>query len=228
MLNKPQLISPSGATRSVEDYIKAIYHLSAESTEPTTHKLALRLGVSGPAVSKMLRRLLAMDLIEYERGRPVRLSARGRNMALEMVRHHRLLERYLVEALGYGWDTVHDEAERLEHHISEEFEHRIDALLGCPAFCPHGDPIPDSSLSIAAATGIALNLVQAPAELTVVRVSDKSAELLRFVKTVGIVPGARIRLLEQEPFGGSFVVHVDGNDVRVAPSVAEAITVSPE
>ncbi|MDE2125711.1 MAG: metal-dependent transcriptional regulator [Armatimonadetes bacterium] len=225
-MHKPELTGQSRATRSVEDYIKAIYHLSAESTDATTRNLAGRLAVSGPAVSKMLRRLTAMGLIEHERGRPVRLSSTGRLMALEMVRHHRLLELYLVEALGYGWDTVHDEAERLEHHISEEFENRIDALLGHPTFCPHGDPIPDSNLSIAAAAGRALSQVRPPAELTVIRVSDKSAALLKYVAGLGLVPGAALRLVEQEPFGGSFVVEVGGKVARLAPSVADAITVS--
>src|SRR5690349_8829762 len=130
------------SSASVEDYIKAIYKAHVESGEVTTQDVAARVQVSAPAVSKMLRRLVELRLIDHSPYQGVRLTEAGEKMALEIIRHHRLLERYLVEALGYEWDEVHEEAERLEHHISEEFEDRIDTLLGHPKCCPHGDPIP--------------------------------------------------------------------------------------
>src|SRR5207248_6082474 len=123
-------------------YIKAIYKAYSETGSVTTQDLAARVQVSAPAVSKMLKRLVELRLIEHSPYQGVRLTGAGEKMALEIIRHHRLLERYLVEALGYEWDEVHAEAERLEHHISEAFEERIDTLLGHPDCCPHGDPIP--------------------------------------------------------------------------------------
>src|SRR5687767_349768 len=130
------------STPSVEDYVKAIYKAHAQNGNVGTRELAERLNVSAPAVSKMLRRLGELGLVTHEPYQGVKLTRGGEKLALEIIRHHRLLELYLVQAMGYSWDTVHEEAERLEHHISEEFEERIDRLLGHPSACPHGDPIP--------------------------------------------------------------------------------------
>ena len=121
------------ASPSVEDYLKAIYKAQADSSEVTTNDVAARVQVSAAAVSKMLKRLTELRLVSHTPYQGVRLTDAGEKMALEIIRHHRLLERYLVEALGYSWDAVHQEAERLEHHISEEFETRIDELLGYPS-----------------------------------------------------------------------------------------------
>ena len=132
---------------------------------------------------------------------------------------------YLVQALGYGWDEVHEEAERLEHHISEEFEDRIDALLGHPTACPHGDPIPARDGTVAALSDHALSRQSVPALLTIRRVRDKDADLLRHLKKLGLLPGTAIEFIEQEPFGGAFVVRVGGEIVRVAPQAAEQIFV---
>ncbi len=217
------MISPS-----VEDYIKAIYKAQADSTNVTTQDLAARVKVSPPAVSKMLRRLTELRLIEHTPYQGVRLTEAGTKMALEIIRHHRLLELYLVEALGYTWDAVHQEAERLEHHISEEFEDRIDALLGHPTTCPHGDPIPTREGQVAVLTDHALAAQRLPANLTIRRVRDTDANLLRHVKALGLLPGTAIEFLEQEPFGGAFVVRVGGETVRVAPGAAEQIFVVDE
>src|SRR5215203_2626637 len=132
-------------TPAIEDYLKAIYQLDQEEPEAgsvTGQRIAERLGVASPSVTNMIKRLCDLGLVQHERYRGVELSDSGERIALEVVRHHRLLERYLVEAVGYGWDEVHDEAERLEHHISEALEARMAAHLGEPTFDPHGDPIP--------------------------------------------------------------------------------------
>lgn len=216
------------ASPSVEDYIKAIYKAQADSDNVTTQDLAARVGVSAPAVSKMLRRLAALRLIEHTPYQGVRLTEAGEKMALEIIRHHRLLEIYLVQALGYSWDEVHAEAERLEHHISEEFEERIDALLGRPATCPHGDPIPTREGRVAVASKQSLADQSAPAILTIRRVRDDSADVLRHLKHLGLLPGTAIEFIEQEPFGGAYVLRVGGQIVRVPPPVAQQIYVGAE
>jgi DtxR family Mn-dependent transcriptional regulator len=213
---------------SVEDYIKGIYKARLEADEVSTQDLAARVGVSAPAVSKMLRRLTELRLVEHRPYQGVSLTPAGEKMALEIIRHHRLLEIYLVQALGYGWDEVHAEAERLEHHISEEFEERIDALLGHPAACPHGDPIPTREGVMPPVSRQTLAQQQAPAALTIRRVRDEDAELLRHLKMLGLLPGTAIEFVEQEPFGGAFVVRVGGDRVRVAPQAAEQIFVEKE
>lgn len=210
---------------SVEDYIKAIYNAGQEDAEAGTRHLASRLRVSAPAVSKMLRRLVALRLVEHTPYQGVRLTGAGEKMALEIIRHHRLLELYLVQALGYEWDAVHEEAERLEHHISEEFEDRIDALLGYPTACPHGDPIPTRDGVMASTPRQTLAQQQSPAQLTIRSVRDEDSGLLRHLKKLGLLPGTAIELIEQEPFGGAFVVRVGGEYVRVAPQVAAQIFV---
>jgi DtxR family Mn-dependent transcriptional regulator len=216
------------ASPSVEDYIKAIYKAQADSPNVTTQDVAARVGVSAPAVSKMLRRLTELRLIAHTPYQGVLLTEAGEKMALEIIRHHRLLELYLVEALGYTWDEVHQEAERLEHHISEEFEARIDALLGHPTNCPHGDPIPSRDGTVAVVPNYPLTEQRVPAHLTIRRVRDTDAELLRHLKKLGLLPGTAIEFVEQEPFGGAFILRVGGETVRVAPQAAEQIFVDSE
>ena len=213
------------SSASVEDYIKAIYNAQSDTGSVSTQDLALRVRVSAPAVSKMLRRLVELRLIEHSPYHGVGLTPSGEKMALEIIRHHRLLERYLVEALGYSWDEVHAEAERLEHHISEEFEERIDTLLGHPECCPHGDPIPTREGAVATIEKRSLADVHTPAKLTIRRVRDKDAELLRHLKSLGLLPGTAIEFLTQEPFGGAYLVRVGDDIVRVAPKAAEQIFV---
>ena len=210
---------------SVEDYIKAIYKARLEAGKVSTSDIAVRVQVSDAAVSKMLKRLTELRLVDHAPYQGVQLTPAGEKMALEIIRHHRLLELYLVQALGYGWDEVHQEAERLEHHISEEFEARIDALLGHPTACPHGDPIPTRDGVVAVLSDHALARQSVPARLTIRRVRDEDADLLRHLKKLGLLPGTAIEFVEQEPFGGAFVVRVGGETVRVAPQAAEQIFV---
>ena len=210
---------------SVEDYIKAIYKAGQDSSEVSTLDVAARMQVSAAAVSKMLKRLTELRLVDHAPYHGVHLTPAGEKMALEIIRHHRLLELYLVQALGYEWDEVHEEAERLEHHISEEFEERIDALLGHPTACPHGDPIPTRDGLIAQVSTLTLAQQHTPAALTIRRVADEDAALLRHLKQLGLLPGTAIEFVEQEPFGGAFLVRVGGTIARVAPQAAEHIFV---
>lgn len=210
---------------SVEDYIKAIYKAHQQAGEVSTQDLAARIQVSAAAVSKMLKRLTELRLVDHTPYHGVLLTPAGEKMALEIIRHHRLLELYLVQALGYEWDAVHAEAERLEHHISEEFEERIDALLGHPAACPHGDPIPTRDGVIAPVSTHTLAQQHSPASLTIRRVADEDAALLRHLKQLGLLPGTAIEFVEQEPFGGAYLVRVGDELVRVAPQAAARIFV---
>jgi DtxR family Mn-dependent transcriptional regulator len=215
------------STPSVEDYVKAIYKASIESGEVTTQDIATRVGVSAPAVSKMLRRLTLLNLVTHTPYLGVQLTPAGQKVALEIVRHHRLLELYLVQALGYSWDTVHDEAERLEHHISEEFEQKIDALLGFPTTCPHGEPIPTREGVVTTYPDQPLAKQTAPANLKIRRVSDSDSSLLRHLKNLGVLPGATVELIEKEPFGGALVLNMGDSTVRISLMAAEQIFVSP-
>jgi DtxR family transcriptional regulator, Mn-dependent transcriptional regulator len=210
---------------SVEDYIKAIYKAHAEFGNVATLELAERLGVSAPAVSKMMRRLSELKLITHTPYQGVKLTRAGEKLALEIIRHHRLIELYLVQAMGFSWDSVHEEAERLEHHISEEFEDRIDQLLGHPTACPHGDPIPTRAGTIARTSNRSLAHQRSPARLIVRRVSDEDAKLLRHLQEVGVTPGTAIEFVTQEPFDGPLVLRVGDKLVRLTAHAAKEVFV---
>jgi DtxR family Mn-dependent transcriptional regulator len=216
-------------TPAVEDYLKAIYQLNQEEPAAgsvTGQRIAERLGVASPSVTNMIKRLSDLGLVQHERYRGVELSESGERIALEVVRHHRLLERYLVEVLGYGWDEVHDEAERLEHHISEALEARMAAALGNPTVDPHGDPIPHLDGSVAGAeTRPLVELV--PGEMaTVHRVSDRDPERLRYLEQLGLRPGAHVRLLEALPFDGPLRLEIAGAEQVIGRSLAAIVQVA--
>jgi len=217
-------------TPAVEDYLKAIYQLEQEepkSGSVTGQRIAERLGVASPSVTNMIKRLSELGLVEHERYRGVELSDTGERIALEVVRHHRLLERYLVEALGYGWDEVHDEAERLEHHISEALEARMAAALGDPTVDPHGDPIPHLDGSVAGADTRKL-VDLAPGDAAVVRrVSDQDPERLRYLERLGLRPGANVRLLEALPFDGPLRLEIAGTEQVIGRPLGAVIQVAP-
>jgi DtxR family Mn-dependent transcriptional regulator len=217
------MVSPS-----VEDYIKTIYAAQADAAQVTTQEVATRLHISPAAVSKMLKRLTELRLITHTPYHGMQLTETGEKMALEIIRHHRLLEVYLMQALGYSWDEVHQEADRLEHHISEEFEARIDALLGHPTNCPHGDPIPTREGVLPTLSDHPLAAQSPAAHLRIRRVRDEDADLLRHLKTLGLLPGTAIEFLDQEPFGGAYLVRVGNEIVRVAPQVAQQIFVTAD
>ena len=213
-------------TAAVEDYVKAIYMLQGSGEAASTNALAARLEVTPAAVSGMLRKLDGLGLVEHEPYRGVRLTERGRIVALEVIRHHRLLELFLVKSLGMGWDEVHAEAEVLEHVLSEELEELIAAKLGDPTLDPHGDPIPSRELSIADDVGSCdLYQLEPGGSGTFVRVSDADPEMLRFLTERGIRPGMRIVVLERQPFDGPLSVRVGKQTHVLGAVLARAIRV---
>ena len=219
--------SDGPASEAVEDYAKAIYALERRGEGPVgTSALAARLGVSPASVTAMLKRMHEMKLVSHEPYRGVTLTAPGERVALEVMRHHRLLESYLAEALGMPWDRVHDEAEVLEHYISEELEERIATALGDPRRDPHGDPIPDRELSLGRERGVALVELAAGQQGTFSRVSDSDPEMLRYLAEQGIRPGAVLRVVERQPFGGPLFVEVDGSRHAIGGALAERMLIT--
>ncbi len=182
-----------------EDYLKAIYQLGEGGTV-TTQALAERMGVRPASVTGMLKKLAALGLVEYAPYRGVRLTPSGLRVALEVVRHHRLLEAFLAQALGFSWERVHEEADRLEHHISEEFEARIAELLGHPERDPHGDPIPTPELTLPHPQGPRLSEV-APGDYRIQRIHAQDADALRVFERLSLTPGREVRVLERTPLG---------------------------
>ena len=229
-LGMAQIETPDAGelTAAVQDYAKAIYTLETRDGSASTNELAALLEVRPGSVSGMLRKLSALGLVEHERYRGVRLTERGRRVALEVIRHHRLLELFLVESLGMTWDEVHAEAEVLEHALSEELEELIAAKLGDPTVDPHGDPIPSRELKVAATDEPALAELEPGQRATFVRVSDTDPEMLRFLAERGILPGRDLELIERQPFDGPLFVRV-GDDVHVlGATLARAMRVSRE
>jgi DtxR family transcriptional regulator, Mn-dependent transcriptional regulator len=224
MATKESLRSPA-----VEDYSKAIYTLETRADEPvSTNALAERLQLTSGSVSGMLKKLDDLGLISHVPYRGVRLTPEGRKVALEVIRHHRLLELYLAEALQMPWDRVHDEAEVLEHVISEELEGLIAAKLGHPTIDPHGDPIPSADLELDEPPTRNLESLVPGEEGTFVRVSDANPEMLRYLAQRGILPGGRLRVLERQPFGGPLCVSVEGREHTLGGALTRAMWVSVE
>lgn len=206
---------------SIEDYIKAIYKAEARG-EFSSRDIAARVGVSAPAVSKMLRRLVKLKLVRMHPATGIHLTPFGERTALQTIRRHRLLELFLVKELGYQWDEVHTEAERLEHHISPLFEERIAERLGHPEFDPHGDPIPTAAGEMPSVNEIALAAAENDSQLVITRLRD-NAELLRYAAALDIVPGANIEFHGRQPFGGPYNILVNGEAIALAPEAAEQI-----
>jgi DtxR family Mn-dependent transcriptional regulator len=189
---------------AVQDYAKAIYSLEqrGEGGAVTTNALAERLGVSAASASSMVKKLDGLGIVEHVPYRGVGLTERGMSVALEVLRHHRLLERFLVEELGVPWDRVHDEAEVLEHHLSEDLEELIAAKLGHPTIDPHGDPIPTADLKLVEPPTLAMDGLDIGAAGRFVRVSDSDPEMLRYLGARGIAPGDTFEVVDKQPFGG--------------------------
>ncbi len=221
MATKENMRSPA-----IEDYCKAIYTLETRTEEPVpTSALAERLELTSGSVSGMLRKLDELGLISHVPYRGVRLTPEGRRVALEVIRHHRLLELYLAEALHMPWDRVHDEAEVLEHVLSDELEELIAAKLGHPTIDPHGDPIPSADLELNEHPTRSLESLAPGDEGTFVRVSDSDPAMLRYLAEQGVLPGGRISVLERQPFGGPLRVSVDGRGHTLGGQLAGAMRV---
>jgi DtxR family Mn-dependent transcriptional regulator len=216
-------------TPAVEDYAKAIFSLQARSSEPvSTNALAERLGITPGSVSAMLKRLGELGLISHVPYRGVRLTDDGRRIALEVIRHHRLLESYLADALGMPWDRVHDEAEVLEHVISEDLEELIAAKLGHPTVDPHGDPIPSVDLELDEPKTDRLESLQPGDCGLFVRVSDSDPEMLRYLAERGISPGDRFTVRDRQPFGGPLFVVFGEREHAIGGELAGAMRVETE
>src|SRR5256885_5485532 len=217
-------------TSAVEDYAKAIYALERrDEGAVSTNALAERLGVTPASASGMVKRLDEMGLVSHEPYRGVQLTREGLRVALEVMRHHRLLELYLAEQLGVPWDRVHAEAEVLEHVLSEDLEKLIAAKLGNPTRDPHGDPIPTPDLRIVEPDTVALDSLQAGARGTFVRVSDSDPEMLRYLAERGIAPGDRFEIIDKQPFDGPLFARFGGEAVHVlGGALARAMRVEVE
>ena len=191
---------------AAEDYAKAIYALQREDETVSTNALAARLGVTPASASAMVKKLGGLGLVRHEPYKGVTLTPDGKRVALEVLRHHRLLELYLAETLDMPWDRVHDEAEVLEHVISEELEALIAAKLGNPTHDPHGHPIPTPELTIDEGQTVSLHELEPGASGVFVRISDSDPEMLRYLGARGIRPGDRLEVLDKQPFDGPMFV----------------------
>jgi DtxR family transcriptional regulator, Mn-dependent transcriptional regulator len=213
-------------SQAVQDYAKAIYALELRDGEAvSTNALADRLGVTAASASGMVKRLDELGLVEHQPYRGVSLTENGRRVALEVMRHHRLLELYLVKSLDVPWDRVHQEAEVLEHVLSEELEELIAAKLGDPTHDPHGDPIPTRDLTIQEGSTVSLQTLEVGDRGTFTRVSDSDPEMLRFLAERGIAPGDRLEVVDKQPFDGPLFVRF-ADDVHVlGGSLAQAMRV---
>jgi len=214
------------ASHAVQDYAKAIYSLSRRGEEAVaTSALAERLHVSAASASAMARRLAEVGLVSHEPYRGVRLTDSGEKLALEVIRHHRLIELYLSEALGMPWDRVHDEAEVLEHAISGELSDLIAEKLGDPTHDPHGDPIPTRDGHIEEGATRSLADSQPGERVVLARVSDSDPAMLRYLGERGIEPGTPLEVVGREPFGGPLNVRVGAREVPLGLGLARAMRV---
>jgi DtxR family Mn-dependent transcriptional regulator len=211
-------------TPSVEDYLKAIYALQGRGAV-TTMLLTEYLRLKPSSITSMLKKLAELNLVSYTPYQGARLTSSGERVALEVLRHHRLIELFLVRVLGYSWDEVHEEAEALEHHISEKLEARIAAYLGHPQFDPHGDPIPTVDGALPICPDCRLSDVPVGSSGQVVRVCSQQPEELRYLAEVGLVPGARLEVINVGPFAGPVSVRVAEREHALDQRMAQAICV---
>jgi DtxR family Mn-dependent transcriptional regulator len=212
----------------MEDYLKTVYELQSRGEGPvSTSSIAETLDVTSPTATSMMEKLEERELVEREKYKGVTLTREGETVALEIIRHHRLLETYLADQLGYDWTEVHDEADRLEHHISEEFERRVADMLGDPKVDPHGDPIPTEALDpVEEFVGETLDQHVEGDSVVVERVRDRDPEELAYLEDVGITPGTTLAVEEVAPIGMVTVRLDDGDSVALPDDIAGAIRVT--
>jgi len=216
-------------SEAIQNYAKAIYALEQRGNGAVTNNaLAERLGVTPASASSMVKKLDELGLVTHAPYKGVKLTGGGRRVALEVLRHHRLLELYLAESLGVPWDRVHDEAEVLEHVLSEELEELIAAKLGNPTHDPHGDPIPNAALELEEQPTQALASLATGSAGVFVRVSDSDPEMLRYLAQLGITPGARFEIVDRQPFGGPLFARFDGRVHALGGELAGAMRVEPD
>ena len=213
-------------TVAVQDYLRAIYTLEASGTRVTTSALAGRMGVKPPSATAMTKRLAELGLVERLPYKGVALTETGRRGALEVLRHHRLLERYLADRLGFSIDEVHAEADRLEHALSEELEAKIDAELGYPTHDPHGGPIPDRRLRVRHGRDKSLAELGVGERGSISQVPDEDAALLRYLTELGLVPGAEVTIVSVAPFLGPITVRTERGEHAISRELADSIDAS--
>jgi DtxR family Mn-dependent transcriptional regulator len=213
-------------SQSIEDYLKAIYKLhSLENGGVSTSALANELGVANASVTNMVKRLSKLGMVDYQSYYGTTLTKSGEKIALEMIRHHRLLELYLKEMLGYKWDEVHDEAEKLEHYISEQFEDKISELLNHPTVDPHGDPIPTKDGEMPVIKSKKLSRIMPDICCIVQRVKNQDSKILRKLENEGIIPGVEITVIDSEKEKGYLYLNVEGKKTKITNSLAAQIYV---
>lgn len=213
-------------SQTVEDYLKNIFDLHRAHGKVTTTVLAERLKVAPASVTGMLKKLAEADLVTYAPYQGVNLTDGGRKIALKVIRHHRLVELYLAEALGVPWDEVHDEAEKWEHILSERLEERMDALLGYPTSDPHGSPIPSAQGEIAAPFETRLSDLKPGQTAIIAEVNDQDSSLLRYLAGKNLFPGTEVQVIFAEPFEGSVTVVVLNNEHKLRKDIANHIFVT--
>lgn len=212
--------------QAVEDYLKTIYMLEQEESPVSTSRVASARSVKPGSATSMIQRLSKLNLVNYEKHYGVTLTESGKEIALEVIRHHRLVELYLIEALGFSWDEVHDEADLLEHVISEKLEERMAAALNYPAFDPHGDPIPSKEGRIIDVRNQLLATVPAGETVSVSRILDNTdSDLLRYLAEIGLLPGTQVTVLEIGPFEGPLTLLINGVKQIIGNRIASSILV---
>ncbi len=214
-------------TSSVQDYLKRIFDLTQNGQPASTNRLAEQLGVKPASVTGMIQKLASVQppLVNYHKHRGVTLTEAGKRAALEVIRHHRLLETWLVQSLGYAWDEVHEEACRLEHVISEDFEARMAAALGEPARDPHGEPIPASDLSMPPDTAIPLSSLRPSQSAIVQRVQAGDAAFLRLLSELGLVPGVCVEIAALSPLDGNLTLKTGNRELVLGPGITNHVFV---
>jgi DtxR family Mn-dependent transcriptional regulator len=223
----PAAATAETLTRSVEDYLKTIYHLSLKGAPAGTTDIAHAMELSPPSVSGMIKRLAEQGLLQHAPYKGVELTEEGRRLALRMVRRHRVLETYLVDFLGYDWDTVHAEAERLEHAVSDTLIERMAGALGHPRVDPHGDPIPEADGSILELAYTPLPEVPVGSFVAIRRVDTGDADRLRYLAALGLKPGTHATVVDQQPFNGPLTIRVAGQDHIIGREIAMALLCAP-
>lgn len=214
-------------TQSTQDYLKHIFELSEDGSPASTNDLAARLGVAPASVTGMVQKLAASEppLVDYRKHQGVTLTKEGKRAALEIIRHHRLLETWLVKTLGYSWDEVHEEACRLEHVISEDFEARIADALGHPTRDPHGEPIPGNDLQMPTDNSTPLSSLRPPQQATISRVEASDPALLRHLEELGLIPGAKLEISAHSPFDGNSTIKLNDLEFVVGTAITNNIFV---
>jgi len=217
-------------TISIQDYLKSIYELTENGETASTNALARKLKISAPSVTGMIQKLASAKpaLVAYQKHQGATLTKEGRKAALEVIRHHRLLEAWLVQTLGYSWDEVHDEAERLEHVISEDFESRIAAAMGHPLRDPHGELIPTPDLTMPEDDSTPLSALRPNQSGIIKTVKAADTALLRYFESLGLLPGIRVEVREYSPFDHNLTIRVRHKTVVLGLNVTNKIFVKED